>query len=258
MSLWISENGLHVSDGMNLLIGRFNMDFFGRVLYFRVSRWQVISESLKEHWHLSELCTPGSCCFNTFFTSYDIINIHLHLVNQWPDKFVITIQIRIFLQFAQWCVLLKIKFLYIFFTGSTAPLGPGLCFFQFHEHFTDGRTPWTSDQFVARPLPKHRTTQTQNKHIHTQNIHALCGIRNHDPSFRASEDSACLRPLGYCDQLLCIYILHISRKFLNYKSTFCPLSLTPSFKNRYITSENTASLCQSACQTVIVTEGWTI
>jgi hypothetical protein len=37
---------------------------------------------------------------------------------------------------------------------------------------------------------KHRKT-----HIHTQtlNIHALSGIRNHDPGFRASEDSACLR-----------------------------------------------------------------
>jgi hypothetical protein len=58
--------------------------------------------------------------------------------------------------------------------------------------FTDGRTPWTS------PLPKYRTTQTQNKHVHTPNIHALCGIRTHEPSFRASEDSSCLRPLGYC------------------------------------------------------------
>jgi hypothetical protein len=28
--------------------------------------------------------------------------------------------------------------------------------------FTDGRTPWTSDQPVAMPLP----TETQNKHIH--------------------------------------------------------------------------------------------
>jgi hypothetical protein len=53
--------------------------------------------------------------------------------------------------------------------------------FQFYDHFTDGRTPWTSDQLVARPLPKLRTTQTQNKHIQTPNIHALCGIRTHDP-----------------------------------------------------------------------------
>jgi hypothetical protein len=32
--------------------------------------------------------------------------------------------------------------------------------------FTDGRTPLTSDQPVARPLPTHRTTQTQKKRTH--------------------------------------------------------------------------------------------
>jgi hypothetical protein len=33
--------------------------------------------------------------------------------------------------------------------------------------FTDGRSPWTGDQLVARPIPKHRTTQTQKKaHTH--------------------------------------------------------------------------------------------
>jgi hypothetical protein len=37
--------------------------------------------------------------------------------------------------------------------------------FQFYDHFTDDRTPWTGDQLVARPLPKQRPTQTQNKHI---------------------------------------------------------------------------------------------
>jgi hypothetical protein len=48
---------------------------------------------------------------------------------------------------------------------------------QFRNHFfTDGGIPWTSDQPVARPLPKHRATQTQNKRIHTPNIHALSGI----------------------------------------------------------------------------------
>jgi hypothetical protein len=35
---------------------------------------------------------------------------------------------------------------------------------QFHNHFyTDGRSLWTSDQPVARPLPTHRTIQTRNK-----------------------------------------------------------------------------------------------
>jgi hypothetical protein len=48
-----------------------------------------------------------------------------------------------------------------------------------------------NDQLVASPLPKHRTTQTQNKHMHIPNIHAVSGIRNHDPGFRVSEDSTC-------------------------------------------------------------------
>jgi hypothetical protein len=91
-----------------------------------------------------------------------------------------------------------------FFHWLYSPRGPWPLF-QFHDHFTDGRTPWASDQLVARPLPKHRTTQTHNKHIHTPNIHALCRIRTHDPGFRASEDSSCLRPLGYP---LCVYILY--------------------------------------------------
>jgi hypothetical protein len=90
---------------------------------------------------------------------------------------------------------------HFFFTGSTASVGPGF-FFSFMIIFTDGRTPWASDQPVPRPLPKYRTTQTQNKHIHIPNIHALCAIRTHYPSFRASEYSACLRPLGYRNRQL--------------------------------------------------------
>jgi hypothetical protein len=93
---------------------------------------------------------------------------------------------------------------------SLAPQPPwALAFdFQFHDHFTDGRTPWTSDQIVARPLPKHRTTQTQNKtHTH-KNIHAFCGIRTYDPGFRMSEVTTCLRPLGYSDQLDFVIQIH--------------------------------------------------
>jgi hypothetical protein len=36
-------------------------------------------------------------------------------------------------------------------------------FFSFLNLYTVGRTPWTGDQPVARPLPAHITTQTQNK-----------------------------------------------------------------------------------------------
>jgi hypothetical protein len=77
-----------------------------------------------------------------------------------------------------------------------------LASFQFPALFTINRTLWTSDQLVARTLPKHRTAQTKNKHIYTPNIHVLNGIRTHDHSIRASEDSSCLRPLGYRDRRL--------------------------------------------------------
>jgi hypothetical protein len=41
-------------------------------------------------------------------------------------------------------------------------LGPGLIFI----FVVDSRTPWTSDQPVARPLTTHRSTQTQSKRTH--------------------------------------------------------------------------------------------
>jgi hypothetical protein len=45
-------------------------------------------------------------------------------------------------------------------------LGPGLFFSFVIFFYTDSRTPWTRDQPIARPLPTHRTTQTQNKRTH--------------------------------------------------------------------------------------------
>jgi hypothetical protein len=87
-------------------------------------------------------------------------------------------------------VLLVNKKQFIFFPLAPT-VGHGADFSVPLVPFTHGRTPWTGDQLVARPLPKHRATQTQNKciHTHTPNIHALCGIRTHDPGFQANEDS---------------------------------------------------------------------
>jgi hypothetical protein len=65
----------------------------------------------------------------------------------------------------------------------------------FTRSYTFGRIPWASDLLVARPLPVHKDSHTQ-----TLNIHALSGIRTHDPGFRASEGSAYLRWLGYRDR----------------------------------------------------------
>jgi hypothetical protein len=40
-------------------------------------------------------------------------------------------------------------------------------FINFFILYTAGRTPWTGDQSVARPLPTHRTTETQDKRSQT-------------------------------------------------------------------------------------------
>jgi hypothetical protein len=40
-------------------------------------------------------------------------------------------------------------------------------FFGFLIFYTVGSTPWTEDQPVTRPLPAHRTAQTQDKRTQT-------------------------------------------------------------------------------------------
>jgi hypothetical protein len=92
-----------------------------------------------------------------------------------------------------------------FFNGSSSSFRAQASYSVPQSFFTERKTPWMSDQHVARPLSKHRTTQTQNKCIDTSNIHALSGIRTHDPSDRASEDSSCLRPSAYCDRQTMVY-----------------------------------------------------
>ena len=124
------------------------------------------------------------------------------------------------------------RILFCFFFSSRSHLEHRADFSVSSIVFTDNRTPWTGAQLAARPLPKHRTTQTQNKCIHTPNIHALCGIRSHDPGFRANEDSTCLRPLGYRDRLR-TYVLKLVleewtfnniKRFSIYKLSFSDVS----------------------------------
>jgi hypothetical protein len=60
---------------------------------------------------------------------------------------------------------IEVNFLF-FFNGSYSPSrAPALFFSSVIIFYTEGRTPWTSDKPVARPLPIHRTIQT-NKRIH--------------------------------------------------------------------------------------------
>jgi hypothetical protein len=73
-------------------------------------------------------------------------------------------------------------------------------FFSFLVLYTVGRAHWTGDQPVARTLPAHITTQKHRINAHNTDIHALSGIRTHDPRVPAREDISCLRPLGHCDR----------------------------------------------------------
>jgi hypothetical protein len=51
--------------------------------------------------------------------------------------------------------------------------------------YTVGRAPWTGDQPVARPLPIHRTTQTQNKR--TQMSVPVVGFKPTTPMFNLAK-----------------------------------------------------------------------
>jgi hypothetical protein len=55
-------------------------------------------------------------------------------------------------------------------------------FFSFLILYTIGRTPLAGDQPVARPLPSHRTTQTQNKG--TQTSMPWVGVEPTNPAFK--------------------------------------------------------------------------
>jgi hypothetical protein len=70
--------------------------------------------------------------------------------------------------------------------------------FSFLFLYTVGRTPWTANQPVARPLPTHRTPQTQNKCIHRH----PCLEWNSNPRSRRSSERRqfMLRQCGHYDQ----------------------------------------------------------
>jgi hypothetical protein len=80
----------------------------------------------------------------------------------------------------------------IFFSGSSSQFG-AFPLIQFRNHFSKtvsllGRVISSSEGLYLN-TEQHK----QNKRIHTPNIHTLSGIRNHDPTVRASDDSSCLR-----------------------------------------------------------------
>jgi hypothetical protein len=89
-------------------------------------------------------------------------------------------------------------------TYCGSPISPCLIwsiFLSLTLHPQFGPWPTSMKLSVSHQLSRSTCTQTQ-KNAHTQilHIHAQSGIRTNEPGFRASEDSACLRPLGYRDR----------------------------------------------------------
>jgi hypothetical protein len=90
---------------------------------------------------------------------------------------------------------------HIFF--SQWPLQGPWTLLQFRNHiYPIGRTPWTSDKSVARPLPIHKTKR----------IHTSMPLRGFESTIQASEDSSCLRPRGHCVRHTCIYYYYYKKK----------------------------------------------
>jgi hypothetical protein len=75
--------------------------------------------------------------------------------------------------------------------------------FHFLNPYTVSRTPWAGDRPVARLLPTHRTTQTQNKR--TQTSMPWVGFEPTIPAFERAKTVHGLRPCGHCDRQLSIY-----------------------------------------------------
>jgi hypothetical protein len=72
-------------------------------------------------------------------------------------------------------------------------------FFSFLIFYTVGGTPWMGEQPVARPLPPHRTAQTQNKR--TQTSKPQVGFEPTVPVFEWSKTVHALDRASHCNGL---------------------------------------------------------
>jgi hypothetical protein len=79
------------------------------------------------------------------------------------------------------------------------------------EHFTDRRTPWTSDQLVAGPLPKHRThTHTINRYIYQTSMPFV----EFEPTIPAYERAKTVHALDRSAKVTCLNLNMFENKIL--------------------------------------------
>jgi hypothetical protein len=86
-------------------------------------------------------------------------------------------------------------YIYIYYYGSTALCWALAAFLFFLILYTVGTTPW-----ARRKAYTYIQNNTHKINAHNTDIHALSGIRTHDPSVRVNEDSSCLRLRGHHDR----------------------------------------------------------
>jgi hypothetical protein len=93
--------------------------------------------------HLSTAVFPALAVYGGFMAVKEFNRKSPHLLYYWPNKWYTVYTLNLWLY---------------------SPCGPW-SLFQILNLYTVGRTPWTGDQPIARSLPTHRTTQTQEEGI---------------------------------------------------------------------------------------------
>jgi hypothetical protein len=98
---------------------------------------------------------------------------------------------------------------YILFSLALQPLWALASAFQFRDHFTDGRTPWTTDQLVARALPKHRiNTYTHQTSMPCVGFELTIPASERAKTGHALDRSATVtgRRVYYLEDFVCVWV----------------------------------------------------
>jgi hypothetical protein len=103
-----------------------------------------------------------------------------------------------------------------FFNGSFIPFRTMPSFSVPHSFFTDGRTPWTSNQLVARPLSKHRILHRINAYTHQTSMPWM----GFEPTIPASERAKIIYALN-CSATVIGWFSYIRIHISNYIISFC-------------------------------------
>jgi hypothetical protein len=98
-------------------------------------------------------------------------------------------------------------------------------FLSFLILYTVGRTLWTSDQPVTRPLPTHRTTQTQSKRDTIQTSMPWAGFKPTIAAFERAKTVHALDRAATCERLKLEYRAIFSWRECSYRTPQWLMSL---------------------------------